>query len=68
MSAAIILPTRLAPRTIKSLQCAGYFVYPTRGKRRVLTVVHGRVPTLSNVVALRPSAVEEIFRFANRPQ
>lgn len=65
---AIVLPTRLATSTIKTLQRAGYFVYPTQGRRRVLTVVEGRVPTLTNVVRLRPSGVDAIFRFAERPQ
>lgn len=64
----IVLPTRLAPRTIKSLQRAGFFVYPMRGRKRVLTVVRGRVPVLTNVVQLRPSGVDQIFAFARRPQ
>lgn len=66
MSVAIVLPTRLAIRTIKTLQRAGYFVYRTYGRRRVLTVV-GRART--NAVEMpRRSGVEEIFRFGERPQ
>lgn len=67
----IALPNRLEYRTLGELRKAGFATTTVRGKKLSLNAVAYYVPTLTNVVALRPLGAprcQDYFDFAGRPQ
>lgn len=70
MSSAItILPGPFEHLTKANLRARGLALSSVQRGSRVRTDAHRPfVPVLTNVLVLRPSIVESIFRFAERPQ
>jgi hypothetical protein len=64
VSTVTILPNCKERESARAMQARGYLLSNVRGRKRMLVVAH----RVSRVVTLRPSIVESIFSFAQRPQ